>query len=371
MGQEIGRHDNSSIKYFSFTVSKKRKILFFILPDIGGAERISIIISKYLDTHLFELKFIVVAPKVGNITQFIPKEYEVIHLKIRNIWDFTTIRMISLLKKERPYAVFATNMFLNTRVLMAASFVGGIKRIIRNANYLSTLDKITYTLCKLTYSKADVIVAQQEEMKDDIIEHTHVSPEKVIVLHNPLDADTINKKLVDAINPFPQDGCMNYVWVGRISRTKGQDVLINAFNIVYQKNQKTHLYFIGRTEDENYKEELNRLVSEYKLENSVHFVGFDNNPYRWIKYCDCFVLPSRIEGLPNALIEAQYLGKPCVAAVCIPIIDRIINEGENGYKVPSEDYEAMAEAMIKAPKLGNITISYQPTSKEEFIKLFS
>ena len=352
-------------------VNNKQKILFFILPDIGGAERISITIASYLDKKKFAPIFVVVGKKIGSISSIIPEGYDIRHLKIRNIWDFTTLKMISLLKREKPNAVFATNMFLNVRVLMAATFVGGIKRIIRNANYLSTLDKITYTLCKLTYSKADIIVAQQEEMKDDIIEHTHVSPEKVIVLHNPLDADTINKKLVDAINPFPQDGCMNYVWVGRISRTKGQDVLINAFNIVYQKNKKAHLYFIGRTEDENFKEELNRLVSEYKLENSVHFIGFDNNPYRWIKYCDCFVLPSRIEGLPNALIEAQYLGKPCVAAVCIPIIDRIINEGENGYKVPSEDYEAMAEAMIKAPKLGNITISYQPTSKEEFIKLFS
>lgn len=352
-------------------MSNKRKILFFILPDIGGAERISITIAKYLDMEIYDIKFVVVARKIGNITQYIPQHHDVIHLKIRNIWDFTTFKMVSLLKKERPYAVFATNMFLNARVLMAASFVGGIKRIVRNANYLFTLDKVTYALCRLTYSKADIIVAQQEEMKDDIVDHLKVNPEKVVVLHNPLDTDVINEKLVGATNPFPQDECFNFVWVGRISKTKGQDVLINAFNIVYQKNQKTHLYFIGRTEDENFQDELNRLVADYKLDNNVHFVGFDNNPYRWVKYCDCFVLPSRIEGLPNALIEAQYLGKPCVATVCIPMIDRIINEGVNGYKVPSEDYQAMATAMEKALLLGDISISYKPAQKSEFIELFS
>ena len=351
-------------------MDKKRKILFFILPDIGGAERISITMSKYLDPTTYEIKFVVVALKVGNIIQYIPQYHEVIHLKIRNIWDFTTIKMISLLKKEKPYAVFATNMFLNTRVLTAASFVGGIKKIIRNANYLSTLDKVTYTLCKLTYSKSDIIVAQQEEMKDDIVNHLKVNPEKVIVLHNPLDTDLINEKLVGVTTPFPQDGCTNYVWVGRISRTKGQDVLIKAFNIVYHKNQNTQLYFVGRTEDERFKEELDKMVEDYHLSKNVHFIGFDSNPYRWIKYCDCFVLPSRIEGLPNALVEAQYLGRPCVATVCIPMIDRIIHEGVNGYKVPSEDYETMAVAMEEATNLGNVSITYQPTPKEKFIHLF-
>lgn len=351
-------------------VNKKNKILFFLFPKFGGAERISITIAKYLDRNKFDPIFVIVGKEMGNIASFIPTDFSLIHLKIRNIWDFTTFKMISLLKKEKPYAVFATNMFLNTRVLMAASFVGGIKKIIRNANYLFTIDKVSFALCRLTYSKADIIVAQQEEMKDDIVDHLKVNPEKVIVLHNPLDTDVINEKLVGATNPFPQDGCINYVWVGRISKTKGQDVLINAFNIVYHQNPKTQLYFVGRTEGESFKEELDKMVEDYHLGKNVHFIGFDNNPYRWVKYCDCFVLPSRIEGLPNALVEAQYLGRPCVATVCIPMIDRIINEGENGYKVPSEDYEKLATAMVKAPRLGQISMSYHPTTKEEFIKLF-
>jgi hypothetical protein len=107
---------------------KKNKILFFILPDIGGAERISITIAKYLDIEKYDIIFVIVSWKIGNIVNHIPSNFKVIHLKIHNIWDFTTIRMISLMKREKPYAVFATNMFLNARVLAAATFVGGIKK---------------------------------------------------------------------------------------------------------------------------------------------------------------------------------------------------------------------------------------------------
>lgn len=81
-------------------------------------------------------------------------------------------------------------------------------------------------------------------------------------------------------------------------------------------------------------------------------------------------MPSRQEGLPNALIEAMYLRRPVVAALCIPIIGRIVKDGYNGYIAESENIISLASCMLKAPGLKHFKMTYQPAPKDSFIKVF-
>lgn len=349
----------------------KKKVLFITHASTGGAERVTVTIAKMLPKDKYEAKFVLVDKNKGNISNFIPEGYDVNYLLYSNIWCGVTFRLIKLLKKEKPYAVFATSMPLSVRLLVAAHIVGGIKVIIRNCNYFCTVRRDQLLLCRMTYKYADWIVAQQEEMKDDILSHIKgLRPERIVSLQNPLDKDTIERKCsVDS--PYIEGDTTKYVWVARFAETKGQDVLAKAFVKVAEQNEKAHLYFVGKYEEkDSFFQGVKSLIHDAGIEKRVHFVGFDTNPYRWVKYCDCFVLPSRIEGLPNSLIEAQYMGCPAVATTCIPIVSRIVKDGVTGYLVPSEDSDAMAEAMFKAPRLGRIKMEYESASNEEFIKLF-
>ena len=81
-------------------------------------------------------------------------------------------------------------------------------------------------------------------------------------------------------------------------------------------------------------------------------------------------MPSRQEGLPNALIEAMFLKRPVVATLCIPVIGRIVKDGYNGYLAESENVSSLALCMLKAPELKHFEMTYQPTPKESFIKVF-
>lgn len=135
--------------------------------------------------------------------------------------------------------------------------------------------------------------------------------------------------------------------------------------------KNAHLYLVGGFDkNSKYYQEISSLIINNNLQNDIHVIGYDSNPYKWMKYCDCFVLPSRIEGLPNALIEAMYLKRPVVAARCIPIISNIIEQGYNGFLVEKEDYNNMANAMIKAITLKNFEMTYKPSTSLDFIKLF-
>ena len=107
-----------------------------------------------------------------------------------------------------------------------------------------------------------------------------------------------------------------------------------------------------------------------QLTDKVHCVGFKDNPYIYVKHADCFVLSSRNEGLPNVLIEALYLGTPSAATTCIPIIERIIENGETGYLAESENPESLAKAMINASALGRIKSTYKSATINDFTNLF-
>jgi len=351
----------------------KTKVLFFLPSATGGAERVTVTIAKMLPRNEYEVKFVIVHKSLGTIVQFIPEGYEVIHIPIANIYCFTTLKMIRVIREEKPDFVFSSLIYLNSRVIAAAK-VCGVKSIVRNNIDLSRGKQglLNGLLIKSTYKWADRIIAQQEEMHDEIVRYTEVAQEKVITLHNPIDEESIREK---AFVDSPYDADSNetkYVWVGRFSEEKGQDLIVRAMEIVKKKVSNAHLYLVGEYNWNNgYDRSIKEFVESHGLTDCVHFVGFDNNPYRWVNYCDCYVMPSRLEGLPNSLIEAMYLHKPVVATKCIPVVSRIVKDGYNGILAETENVDSIAAGMVAALELKDFEMTYHPASEQEFRNLFT
>ncbi len=350
------------------TRQNKKKVLFFLPGGVGGAERMTLTIGSMLPRDEYEVKFVVVGRKT-NILSIIPKGYEVIRLQIHNIYCAPVTRMMTLIMKEKPDYTFSSIMYLNIRVLIASKLMG-VRCIIRNDNYLEVVGKLMQWELKHVYPLAYRIIAQQEEMAENLIQGLGLNPEKIVVCHNPLDTKRVDQ-LSQAPSPYPQNGCLNYLWIGNFLRTKGHDVLVRAFKQVHEKNPKTHLYLIGTTPpDTSFRNSVYEYAKQNNLLDYVHFEGFQDNPYKYIRHCDCYVLPSRIEGLPNSLIEAMYLKRPVVATRCIPIISRMIKEGVNGYTTEVENVEQLAERMHDALNLKELNMIYKPGEPESFIELF-
>ena len=353
-------------------MQNNKKVLFFLPSGVGGAERMTVSIAKMLPLDKFDVKFVIVNRSLGAIVDFIPPNYEIIHIPIHNIYCATTLRMLNVIRKEKPCIVFCSILYLNARLIVAAK-LAGVKVIVRNNIDLSrTPSKINPILVKTTYRWADKVIAQQEEMHDEIVRYTNLPDSKVITLHNPIDIEEINKKAL-APSPFTDNNIqIKYVWVGRFSRVKGQDIIVEAFEKLRKSVPNAHLYLVGKYDvDSIFFASVRKFVSDRGLKDYVHFVGFDTNPYRWMKYCDCYVMPSRLEGLPNSLIEAMYLGKPVVATKCIPIVSRIVKDGYNGILVETENIDSLAQGMKKALELKNYVMTYKPASQEDFCKLFA
>lgn len=345
--------------------------VFFLSPSCGGAERMTITIAKLLDRKEYDVRFVVIGQKIGEIKEFIPKDYPLDLVKIRNISDFTTLRVYRFLKKVKPQYVFCSLHYLNPRVILAAHWVGNCIIAIRFNCAVDNITGITKFLTEKTYPKADVIIAQTERMQLDLEKtYPHIK-NKVVTMHNLIDTDTISEKLKASDNPYKNDNNKIFVWVGRFSNEKGTDTVVKAFIEACKLKECISLYLVGKINEQSlYYKEVKKLVESSGLKEKIHMVGFQDNPYKWMKNADCFVLSSVTEGSPNALFEALYLGTPAVATRCTPNIDSIIVDGKNGYKVGVGDYAAMAEAMIKALEVKDVKVLYNHSTKEDFIKLF-
>lgn len=350
-------------------MNKKRKVLFFLYGDVGGAQRMTVNIGRLLPREQYEVKFVVCCRK-DDICQFISTDYEIIRIPWRNIYCFARLRMVRVILREKPDFVFSSQMSLNIRLLQVASILN-VKCIVRNDNMLSHVNTSKHKLMRKWYRKAHYVIAQQDEMGEEMVSELGLPQYKVKVHYNVIDTDFIAGKLRTSDNPYPKNDKTNYLCLNRFHPTKAQDITLKAFVEVHKEKPDSELYFVGHAEENNpLVQEVKHIIEQNHLQDCVHIIGYDSNPYRWGKYADCLVSTSRLEGLPNVLIEAQYLGTPAVATECIPMVGRIITNGVSGYSVPVDDVEAISDAMLKAPKLGRIKMTYKPTSKEDFINLF-
>ena len=143
--------------------------------------------------------------------------------------------------------------------------------------------------------------------------------------------------------------------------------MIRAMKHIVEAVPNSKLFILG---EGSYRQYLEMLIREMGISDNVCLMGFQDNPYKWVKNAGCFILASRSEGSPNALFEALYLGVPSVVTRCTPNIDDIIHDGKNGYKVEIGDYKMMSKRILEALNLGKVKSIYKHSTKEDFIELF-
>jgi glycosyltransferase involved in cell wall biosynthesis len=132
---------------------------------------------------------------------------------------------------------------------------------------------------------------------------------------------------------------------GRLAPRKGGDALVRAFARARERAREARplLVFLG---DGPERGRLQALVRELGLDEAVRFEGFVSDVARRLQAVDVFVLASRIEGFPNALLEALATGLACVATTIGGALEAI-EPGRTGLLVPLDDEVALADALAR------------------------
>lgn len=146
------------------------------------------------------------------------------------------------------------------------------------------------------------------------------------------------------------DGTMSLIYVAEIIANKNQGMLIEALRLLRERGRDCVLLLAG---PDHHDGSYCRLAQQYGVQDYVRFLGWRNDIGELMAASDICVASSIREGFGVNLVEAQYCGLPVVAAS-----NRghraIIRDGENGFLVPLNDAEAMAErveALMDSPEL--------------------
>ncbi|NYJ28034.1 glycosyltransferase [Allomuricauda sp. ARW1Y1] len=206
--------------------------------------------------------------------------------------------------------------------------------------------RINNFLVKRLYPKADLVVSNAKASAQDLVDNFGVAKERTRTIYNPIDIDKIQQ--MEAIQDFFDSNYVNAVSIGRLVPEKNHTFLLDAvlpFNHL-------RLYIFGEGE---LRKSLEEKIQGLGLENRVFLMGFESNPFQYLKAADFFLFGSLNEGFPNVLMEAMCCGLPIVSTNCKSGPDEMMELNESktddimftdyGILTPVNDVACMQKAL--------------------------
>ncbi|WP_082882659.1 glycosyltransferase family 4 protein [Paenibacillus swuensis] len=183
--------------------------------------------------------------------------------------------------------------------------------------------------------KADQIVTASESFKTYLSAYTQ-SPERMVVIPNGFDEKRFR--------PVPHENeTAQLITVCRLVPAKGLDILLRACSVLKKRGHNYVLHMIG---DGPIREELEALAVQLDVYEETIFYGYTLHPEEFMPFFDIFVLPSRAEAFGSVFAEAALCWLALVGTDVGGISEQI-QDGQNGLLVPSEDPQALADALEK------------------------
>lgn len=325
-------------------MSREKSIVFYIGSlCMGGAERVIVNLAAYFRSCGYKVTIVTklqdedeypvpegVTRILADITGDEISDNRVVNLyrritKLRNIFkQFAPDYIVSFIKKNNFMAITAATG-LHIPVIVS----------VRSNPAREYPDKLTRLLAHVLFSRAAGVVLQTQQAKEFFSKSVQ---KKAVVLPNSL-----SEKFLQ--NEYIGERRKEIVWMGRMDSNKNPKMLLRAFAKRAEKYPEWSVTFIG----EGYqKEDMEAFCKENNLCGQVKFTGRIDDVASAIRPASVFVLTSKQEGMPNALIEAMVSGLAAVSTDCPcggPA--ELIENGINGILIPVDDEAALTEALDK------------------------
>ena len=322
------------------------------LCQLGGAERVLLEMIRRLPTDRFRSSLVTFQLEPGlKALENCSSPIQV--LPLRRTYDLGALRTaIQLRDLIRGENVSIAHTFFETSDLWAAPIarLSGCPVLVSSRRDMGILrtrkHHFAYPIVNRLF---DRVLTVSDEVRSYALNHDHLAPERVETLYNGVDLEALDAK-AGADGPPLDLGLKSTSRVvsalGNIRHVKGIDVLGRAaarVSLAYP--DAVFLVMGGVLEPETFRS-LQALVNSLGIKENFRFLGAMSNPYPVLAASEVFCLPSRSEGLSNALIEAMGSRLPCVATR-VGGNAEAITDGVNGFLVESEDVDAMTDRLLR------------------------
>lgn len=317
----------------------------------GGAERVLTNMANYWADKKNEVSMITLDSNVSDFYELHPDinryaldvmdaSASLLNAAKNNLIRIKKLR--SAIREISPEVIISFMDVTNVLTILATRRLG-LRVIISERSVPShyPIEKAWLQLRRMTYSMADVVVAQTAQVAQWV--EDNMKCQKVVVIPNPVSKVEVTNShvnLMDMIGTAKQ--APTIVAMGRMNKEKGFDLLLKAFAMVTSLHPDWRLVIFGEGQERN---NLTSLSKDMGVSDKVFMPGLVKNPAHLLKQADIFVMSSRFEGFPNALLEAMACGLPVISFDCPGGPGEIIRDGIDGLLVKPEDVNAMANAM--------------------------
>lgn len=238
-----------------------------------------------------------------------------------------------------------TRVCLGTQIFMSTRYEQGLK--LGQGQFRNMIP-----LLRHCYARADSIIAASGGVAEDAITFLGLDPKRVHVVYNPVHVTGLARVMGEPVRHpwFTPGAAPVLLGIGRLVDQKNFPLLVEAFARVRQRID-ARLVIIGGDESSSdqmaHRQHLQSLAVDLGVADDVGLLGYQPNPYPYLKAAGVFVLSSDYEGFGNVLIEALLTGCPVVSTDCPSGPSEILDNGRYGMLVPVDDADSLADAIVE------------------------
>lgn len=336
----------------------KRKVLFVVEKiNGGGVENIARTILKNWDYEKYDVTLCTFCQQdVSSLTSCLPIKYKYVLYGFSESDNILKRLAIKLLNKSKllvyyhfPSKIF-TSFFFNGNYDVAIAFiegyatrlVSGMSGIKKRIAWLHTdfdgnhWTKVAYRNLneeKQCYSAFEKVVCVSKKVAFSAGRILDLKKEP-IVLYNPIDVEQIRRLAQEPIDIPNHKDTLKIVSLGSLIEVKGYKRLLSVFSKVLKSGIEAELYILGKGP---VFDDLRKYAESLSLTCKVHFEGFVENPYPYLKMADIYVCSSYAEGFNTAITEALILGRPVVATACSGVDEQLGKNNDYGIMVENSE----------------------------------
>jgi glycosyltransferase involved in cell wall biosynthesis len=326
----------------------KQVLIFRPTLGDGGADRVTVTLLQHLDRARFAPS-IALARRSGVLIDEVPPDVPVLDLGAPRLAAAVPY-LARAIRERRPDIVVCTAGGANVIAVAAHRLAGSKARLVlsersslRRRDRSGMRTAVELRLKRFAYRRADLITAVSEGVADDLVELLALDRRRVQVVYNPLIADDLAERAAEPVaHPWFASPDPVLLAVGRLVEVKDYPAMLDALAAV-RRSTAARLVILG---DGPLRGELEARSRALGLGDAVAFLGYDKNPYRYMKRARLVIQSSRAEGLPGTLVQSLACGTPVVATDCDHGPREVVRDGVDGYLVPVGDAPALAERVI-------------------------
>lgn len=326
--------------------------ILFMIPNLGhgGAEKVLVNLVNHMDQSKFDITVMALYDEGVN-KQFLKEG-----IKYRSCMKRSFPGVAHVLKLFTPERLY--KHFVKEQYDIVISYLEGQTARIVSGCTDSNVKKISWihveqhtkeNAARLfrnipemekSYLKFDQTICVSEYVRNDFCSVVPVRNSRV--LYNTIESDKIRELSEEKIDECVfSDKEINVCGVGTLKQSKGFDRLLRIHNRLRQEGYQVHTYILGEGAE---KRKLEEYVFKKNLSDSVSFLGYHTNPYKFIKRCDLFVCSSYAEGFSTAATEALIVGTP-VCTVDVSGMKEMLGEDNEYGIVTNNDEESFYNAL--------------------------